>query len=54
MRSRVDTLVVSGPAATLAAVDAARSDLTDAGGVEKLTLVEADEFAVSVVLAPEG
>jgi valyl-tRNA synthetase len=54
MRAKVDTLVVSGPAASLAAVDAARGDLTDAGGVEELTLVEAEEFAVSVVLASEG
>ena len=41
MRAKVRKLVVTGPPQTLAAVDAARSDLTDAGGVEELQLVEA-------------
>jgi valyl-tRNA synthetase len=51
MRSRVAELTVSGPAATLAAVDAARRDIVDAGGVEVLELVEAAEFSVVSRLA---
>ncbi len=53
MRAKVSLLVVSGPPATLAAVDAARGDLTDAGGVEELQLVEAESFSVAVSLADE-
>jgi valyl-tRNA synthetase len=51
MRSRVDELVVSGPPATLAAVEAARRDLIDAGGIDALELVEAAEFSVVSRLA---
>jgi valyl-tRNA synthetase len=51
MRSRVDELVVSGPPATLAAVEAARRDLIDAGGIDALELVEATEFSVVSRLA---
>ena len=51
MRSGVAELTVSGPAATLAAVDAARRDIVDAGGVEALELVEAAEFSVVSRLA---
>jgi valyl-tRNA synthetase len=54
MRARVSELTVSGPSATLAAVEAARHDLIDAGGVDTLTLVEGDELAVTVALAEEG
>jgi valyl-tRNA synthetase len=54
MRARVERLTVSGPAAVLAAVEAARGDLIDAGGVETLTVSEGDELSVSVVLAAEG
>jgi valyl-tRNA synthetase len=54
MRSRVAELTVSGPAATLAAVEAARRDLIDAGGIEVLHLVEAPEFSVDVRLDDEG
>jgi valyl-tRNA synthetase len=54
MRARVASLTVSGPAATLAAVTAARQDLIDAGGVDALHLVEADEFATAVELAEEA
>ena len=53
IRAKVRRLVVSGPPPTLAAVDAARGDLTDAGGVEELQLVEADAFSVSVELAQD-
>jgi valyl-tRNA synthetase len=51
MRSRVDELVVSGPPTTLAAVEAARRDLIDAGGIDALELVEAAEFSVVSRLA---
>jgi valyl-tRNA synthetase len=51
MRSRVAELTVSGPADTLAAVDAARRDIVDAGGVEALELIEAAEFSVVSRLA---
>jgi hypothetical protein len=50
----VARLVVSGPPSTLAAVEAARGDLTDAGGVEAMELVEADAFSVLIELAPEA
>jgi len=53
MRSGVAELTVSGPAATLDAVDAARRDIVDAGGVEALQLVAADEFSVATRLAEE-
>ena len=54
MRAKVRRLVVTGPPQTLAAVDAARGDLTDAGGVEELQLVDGDAFSVSVELAPDA
>jgi valyl-tRNA synthetase len=54
MRAKVSLLVVSGPPATLAAVDAARGDLSDAGGVEELQLLEAESFSVAVSLADEA
>jgi valyl-tRNA synthetase len=54
MRAKVTLLVVSGPAPLLASVEAARSDLVDAGGVEELRTQEADAFSVSVELPPEG
>jgi valyl-tRNA synthetase len=54
MRARVTELTVSGPGDTLELVEAARGDLVDAGGVESLVLVEADELVVGVVLADEG
>jgi valyl-tRNA synthetase len=54
MRAKVRLLTVDGPAAVLAAVDSARADLADAGGVEQLRLEEADEFSVAVVLAEEA
>jgi valyl-tRNA synthetase len=54
MRAKVRRLTVSGPADVLAAVDAARSDLIDAGGVEELLLVEADVLSIAVELAEEA
>jgi valyl-tRNA synthetase len=53
MRAKVRELTVTGPALVLAAVEAARGDLIDAGGVEELRLVEAEVFSVSVALAKE-
>jgi valyl-tRNA synthetase len=54
MRAKVHRLTVSGPADILAAVDAARGDLIDAGGVEELLLVGADTLSVVVELAEEA
>jgi valyl-tRNA synthetase len=54
MRSRVAELTVSGPPSTLAAVEAARDDLIDAGGVDVLQLVGDNELSVEVTLAEEA
>jgi valyl-tRNA synthetase len=54
MRAPVDKLTVTGPPAALGAVEAARADLADAGGVRTLTLREGETLAVDVVLADEG
>jgi valyl-tRNA synthetase len=54
MRARVAHLVVTGPVATLAAVDAARGDLMDAGGVDELVLTEGDAVGVEAELAEEA
>jgi hypothetical protein len=54
MRARVSGLTVSGPPHVLAAIEAARGDLIEAGGVDTLSLTDAEEFSVSVVLADEG
>ncbi len=54
MRARVARLVVHGPEATLAAVEAARGDITDAGGVDELVLQTGDALAVEVQLADEA
>ena len=53
MRAKVRRLAVSGPADVLKAVEAARGDLTDAGGVEELILVASDVLSVSVDLADD-
>jgi valyl-tRNA synthetase len=54
MRARVALLTVSGPPAALAAVEAARGDIVDAGGVDELVVSAADELSVQVVLAEEA
>jgi valyl-tRNA synthetase len=54
MRARVARLRVEGPADALAAVEAARQDLVDAGGVDVLDVAEGAELAISVELAVEG
>ncbi len=54
MRSRVALLKVTGPPATLAAVEAARRDITDAGGVDELVVAVGDALTVEVRLADEA
>ena len=54
MRARVARLTVTGPAATLAAVEAARGDIVDAGGVDELAVAEGDTLSVEVELAEEA
>ncbi len=54
MRARVTLLTVSGPPETLAAVEAARADIVDAGGVDEMVVSAGDALAVHVVLAAEG
>jgi valyl-tRNA synthetase len=53
MRARVALLTVTGPPETLAAVEAGRSDIVDAGGVEELVVSAGDALSVDVVLADE-
>jgi valyl-tRNA synthetase len=53
MRARVALLTVGGPPATLAAVEAARGDIVDAGGVDELVVSAGDALSVQVVLAEE-
>ena len=43
-----------GPPATLAAVEAARGDITDAGGVDELVVAVGDALSVEVELADEA
>jgi valyl-tRNA synthetase len=54
MRARVSLLTVTGPTETLAAVEAARGDIVDAGGVDELVVSAGDVLTVDVVLADEG
>ncbi len=54
MRARVARLTVTAPAATLAAVEAARGDIVDAGGVDELAVAEGDTLSVEVELAEEA
>ena len=53
MRARVTLLTISGPPETLAAVEAARGDIVDAGGVDELMVSAGDGLSVHVVLADE-
>ena len=50
MKAAVDSVTVHGPAAQLAAIEAARADLLEAGVITRLELVEGDAF-VQVALA---
>ena len=54
MRARVTLLTVSGPPGTLAAVEAARDDIVDAGGVDELMVSAGDALSVAVVLADDA
>jgi hypothetical protein len=54
MRARVALLTVTGPPETLAAVEAARGDIADAGGVDELVVSAGDALSVHVVLADEN
>ena len=53
MRARVALLKVTGPPETLAAVEAARGDIVDAGGVDELVISAGDALSVTVVLADD-
>jgi hypothetical protein len=53
MRARVARLSVTAPESTLAALESARSDLVDAGGIDALEFVEGPELFVVVELAEE-
>ena len=52
MRTEVAQCTMSGSAALMALLEAARSDLVDAGGLRELTLIEGPS-ALEVVLVPE-
>jgi valyl-tRNA synthetase len=54
MRARVARLTVGGPATTLAAVEAARGDIADAGGVDELVVAMGDTLTVDVLLADDA
>ena len=54
MRARVALLTVTGPPEVLAAVEAARGDIVDAGGVDELVVSAGDALSVAVALADEA
>ncbi len=54
MRARVALLTVTGPPEVLAAVEAARGDIVDAGGVDELVVSAGDSLSVAVALADEA
>ncbi len=54
VRARVALLRVTGPPATLAAVEAARRDITDAGGVDELMVAAGDALSVEARLTDEA
>ena len=53
MRSPVELVVVRAPASTLAGVEAARTDLIEAGSIATLRLEESEEPETIVTLAAE-
>ncbi len=53
MRARVARLTVTGPDELIAAVESARRDLVDAGGLDELVYVSGDALGVEVELADE-
>ncbi len=54
MRARVARLEVSGPPEVLRAVEEARDDIVEAGGVDELALAAGDALSVKVALADEA
>jgi valyl-tRNA synthetase len=54
MRARVATLTITAPPAVLLDVEAARSDIVDAGGVDDMVTEEGDALSVDVQLADEA
>ena len=53
MRARVARLTVTGPDELIAAVESARRDLVDAGGLDELVYATGDALGVEVELADE-
>ena len=51
-RATIDELIVDGPPAALAAVEASRTDLAEAGGIAEFSLSEANTLVTVVRLAP--
>ncbi len=51
-RATVDELIVDGPPAAVAAIEACRADLAEAGGIATFTLSEGETLMIAVRLAP--
>jgi valyl-tRNA synthetase len=51
-RAAVDELIVDGPSAALAALEACRTDLEEAGGIAKFTMSQGTTLTTTVRLAP--
>jgi valyl-tRNA synthetase len=51
-RAAVEELIVEGPANALAAIEACRADLAEAGGIARFTLSEGPQLLTTVRLAP--
>jgi len=52
-RAVVESLVITAPSALLAAIDAGRNDLVDAGSIRDLQVVDGDTVSTVVVLADD-
>jgi valyl-tRNA synthetase len=51
-RSAVEELIVEGPADALAAIEACRADLAEAGGITTFTLSQGPALSTTVRLTP--
>lgn len=51
-KAAVETLVVTAPAAVHASIGAGEADLRDAGSITTVTIVDGDELACAITLAP--
>ena len=51
-RAGVDELIIDGPPHALAAIEACRADLAEAGGVAEFTMATGDTLLVAVRLTP--